>query len=114
MPRPIPEAPPVTTATRPFTLCTSAAPSHLVLVLPPFGGADLVGRGHECDVLPEIAWRRADGVRDRRERVEVEPIATRRGLTQHLARIADGDVTEVALQAGHGVRPRPFGMRVVR
>src|SRR5262249_22307096 len=54
MPRPMPLAPPVTTATLPAKL---SIPLHLVLVLPPFGGAQLLGSRHARDVLSEVVGR---------------------------------------------------------
>src|SRR5689334_3164392 len=99
MPRPMPDAPPVTTATFPFTSRTSAVPPHLVLVLPPLRGPDLLGGGHERHVLSEVARRGSDPLGDRCEGREVEAVATGRGAPEHQPRVADGHVAEVALQA---------------
>src|SRR3954451_24287916 len=105
MPRPMPEAPPVTTATFPFTFFTSAVPPHPVLVLPPLRGPDLLGGGHQRDVLSEVTWRGADPVADRRQRGEVEAVTARRGLAEHQLGVADGHVAEVGAQPRDGVRP---------
>ncbi len=67
MPRPMPAAPPVTTATLPRgrSGVASATPAHLVLVLPPLAAADLVGGRDQRAVLAEVVGRRADLLGDR-------------------------------------------------
>src|SRR5262245_61877095 len=116
-PRPTPAAPPVTTPTLPrrsVSALPSATPAHLVLVLPPLGPPDVVGRRDPRAVLAEVVRRRPDLLRDRAQRREVEAVATSCRLSEHLAGVVDRHIAEVVAETRDGVGPGAFGMRIVR
>jgi len=59
----------------------SSAPLRLILILPPFTTAKIVGRGDDCDVLTEIVGCRADLVGNRTRCLDIEAVAAGRSAS---------------------------------
>src|SRR5262245_39869673 len=135
MPRPIPPAPPVTTATAPLSssggassayasatpssrgrfasLTASVLPLDAVVVEPEAGLADSVRRRPAAEVLVELRRRRPDVSRDRGEGVEVEVVAADGVEAEQEPGLLHRDLPEVGGEPGDGVGPGALGVGVV-